>query len=119
MSQFRIGTTALIVATLAMLLAGCAKFETRDARLIKRVNPIYPTEAAAQGIEGRVFLEFTIGQDGRIKDIVVVEATPPGTFEAAAIEALSQWEYEPALRRGRAVDVPEGEIVLEFTVQPN
>ena len=89
----------------------------QDARIIKRVDADYPPQAAADGIEGRVIIEFTIGKDGVPKDIVIVEANPPGIFEAVSIAALNQWRYEPARKLGRVAESPEAEAVFNFRLE--
>jgi TonB family protein len=39
--------------------------------------------------------------NGSTADIEVVQAEPFGLFEANAIRALQQWQYEPAIRDGQ------------------
>lgn len=40
--------------------------------MVSSVAPVYPDVARKAGLEGTVFLEFTVGQDGRVRDAVVV-----------------------------------------------
>lgn len=103
-----------LVFTAILSLAACAHFENRDAILVTSVQPDYPQEARDQGIEGRVVLEYIINEEGIPVDIQIVEATPKGVFELAAIAALSQWRYQPALKMGRPTRSPEAEAVLNF-----
>lgn len=105
-----------LLLPLILLLAGCSHLETRDATLIRDVKPVYPEEARLRGIEGRVVLEFTINEDGVPVDIQIVEATPEGVFELAAISAVSQWRYRPALKYGRKKRIEESEAVLNFSL---
>ncbi|MYJ74328.1 MAG: energy transducer TonB, partial [Gammaproteobacteria bacterium] len=104
--------TALVLGTLAMLLTlgsasagggpGCPGYVKTDggdsdasqkaeqARLadflpIVKVAPVYPEEAIAKGIEGQVLVEFGVTEKGEVRDPVVVEADPPGTFDEAAL----------------------------------
>lgn len=98
------------------MLAACGHLETRDAVLVTRVQPDYPEVARERSIEGRVVMEFTINEDGIPAGIIVVDATPSGIFESAAIAALSRWRYQPAVRYGKRVAVPENEIVMEFSL---
>ena len=37
---------------------------------------------------------------------VVVESSPPGVFDRAAISAISGWRYRPAKYNGAPVEVP-------------
>jgi TonB family protein len=56
------------------------------------LNVSYPP--TAQGIEGRVILEFTLHPNGTASDVTVVEATPKGPFERAAINAVRRGRYD-------------------------
>ena len=64
-----------------------------------------PKESASTVLhEGSVVLEFTIAADGTTKDIVVVESSPPGLFDQAAVEALGKWRYKPKIENGQPVE---------------
>jgi TonB family protein len=67
-------------------------------KLVKSVQPSYPRRANAAKTEGWVELDFTVAEDGAVKDIAVHAASIPGVFEDAAIGALSQWRYQPVVR---------------------
>jgi protein TonB len=73
--------------------------------LVSRVLPVYPPMARARSIEGRVLLRAVIDRDGHVEEaITVVESEP--VFDAAAVEALHKWRFEPGRDRdGRAVRV--------------
>jgi protein TonB len=45
-------------------------------------------------VEGWVVLEYTINDRGQVVRPRVIEATPPGVFDGAALEAVSRWRYE-------------------------
>jgi TonB family protein len=62
---------------------------------LKRGNPRYPNAAFRKGIEGSVLLEFSVDADGHVVAPGVVDATPPGVFERAALDAVSGWSYQP------------------------
>jgi protein TonB len=53
-----------------------------------------------------VTLEFTVTTTGELRDVHVVEATPPGVFDLAAVSAVRRWRYAPMLVNGTAVEVP-------------
>ena len=44
--------------------------------------------------------------NGEPRDVRVVEATPPGVFDRAAIAAVKRWHYEPVIANGAPVEVP-------------
>jgi TonB family protein len=71
-----------------------------EFRRTREVQPDYPRGARRNGIEGFVDLEFTIAMDGTTRDIVVAGAQPAKVFDNAAIDALSQWRFEPIVKEG-------------------
>lgn len=72
-------------------------------RKTKEVRPVYPREAKEAGIEGVVVLELIVRPDGRVKSVKVIESVPE--LDAAAVDAVLQWEFEPTYRDGKAVSV--------------
>jgi TonB family protein len=66
--------------------------------LVKSVKPLYPAKAEVSHTEGWVELDFTVAENGEVKDIVVHAANPRGVFESAAMGALSRWRYKPVLK---------------------
>jgi TonB family protein len=75
--------------------------DARQLTLVKSVNPIYPQKATAAATQGWVELEYTVGVNGAVSDVVVRAAAPPGIFDQAALAALAQWRYQPVLRDGK------------------
>lgn len=74
---------------------------------IKRVDPVYPPDAARSGTTGFVELEYSIGPDGKVTDASVVNAQPGRVFVAAAVKAVKQWEFAPG-------ESSHGKVKLEF-----
>ena len=85
-----------------------------DAVPLVRVPPQYPPRAIARGLEGRVLVEFTISPIGTVEDPHIVAFEPTSAFNAAALEAIRQWRYEPKRVDGRAVAQPGIRIVIPF-----
>jgi protein TonB len=75
----------------------------QSSKLIRKVDPIYPAQAKAEGIEGSVTLQVTIGEDGQVQSAEPIEGNP--ILAAAAQEAVKQWGYQPTLLNGRPVSV--------------
>ena len=84
------------------------------ARVVSRVDPEYPKLARQAGASGVVELEATISLDGRVKNPRVVHGNT--MLQRAAIDAVLQWRYQPAMLNGRAVESPV-EIKLTFVAQ--
>ncbi len=70
---------------------------------IHRVEPIYPAIARTARVFGPVELEGVIGTDGRIHELRVVSGHP--LLAKAALDAVSQWIYNPTRLNGEPVEV--------------
>ncbi|NID15744.1 energy transducer TonB [Luteibacter yeojuensis] len=76
-----------------------------DAVLIRQVSPRYPTAAMRANQEGWVDVELTVGTDGTVGNVTVVDSQPKHVFDRSAIDAVSRWEYKPATRNGEPMAV--------------
>lgn len=66
---------------------------------------VYPEVAKDNGVQGRVTLQFTIGTDGRIHDVVVL-SSPDETLSREAVRVVSSSpKWEPGRQRDRAAKV--------------
>jgi TonB family protein len=75
---------------------------------LTRVNKLdvqYPTRALQTGVEGWVEIAYTVGPDGSVTNVKVVNATPPKVFEASATRAVSHLRYQPVVQGGKAIPV--------------
>ena len=68
------------------------------------IRPIYPREAAIQGTEGWVKIEFTITETGMVKNPKIIDANPSRIFNRAAIRAILKWKFKPRVVEGIAVE---------------
>ena len=67
----------------------------------QRVEPIYPREALEQRIVGEVQLQAVVAEDGTVHDVKVIKGHP--LLARAAIQAVSQWRYQPYLLNGQPI----------------
>jgi protein TonB len=74
-----------------------------DAKIIKRVIPLYPPLAKNARISGKVHLMGIIAKDGTIQKLEVLDGHP--LLVLAALEAVKQWIYRPTHLNGEPVDV--------------
>ena len=74
-----------------------------EAKMIKRVVPIYPALAKQARVSGSVRLEGIIAKDGTIQQLRVISGH--ALLVKAAIDAVKQWVYSPTLLNGQAVEV--------------
>ena len=68
------------------------------------IRPMYPRDAAMQGLEGWVKVEFTITPVGTVKDPRVIDADPPRIFNREALRAILKWKFKPRVVDGVAVE---------------
>ncbi len=85
-------------------------------RVLKEVKPWYTARALLDRIQGTVVLAFVVRANGEPVDIRVVRSLDPGGLDDQAIEAVSQWRFEPGRLAGRPVDVVVT-VLLDFTMR--
>ena len=73
------------------------------AKLITKVDPVYPEMARQAQIQGVVKLSAIIDKDGRVANLQVNSGHP--LLVPAAIDAVKQWRYQPTLLNGEPVEV--------------
>jgi protein TonB len=85
--------------------------------LVQEVKPAYTAEAMRAKVQGSVYLECVVRQDGSTGDCRVVRSLDP-TFglDQEAIRAARQWRFRPGTRFGQPVPVLVT-IELMFTLR--
>jgi protein TonB len=89
----------------------------RDVIPLVRIDPTYPPREQSRGVEGWVLVQFTVTATGTVRDAVVVESEPKSVFDAAALEAIGRWRYNPRVDRGIAVDRVGLRTLIRFELQ--
>jgi TonB family protein len=72
---------------------------------------LYHKAPETLGIAGTVHAIATVGKDGRLKNIRIEQGDP--VVGRAAMEALKQWIYRPAILNGEPVEA-ETKVTLQF-----
>jgi protein TonB len=67
--------------------------------VIEKIQPKYPPEAREEKLMGTVVVETVITEEGLVDAIEVVTSDDP-RFSEAAVSAIKQWRFEPALCDG-------------------
>jgi protein TonB len=88
--------------------------QDRDVIPLVRVPPDYPPRA---NTEGWVKVQFSITEIGSVRDAFVVEASPAGVFDAAALKAIARWRYTPKIEGGVAVERVGVQTLIRFELQ--
>ena len=86
---------------------------------IVKVQPQYPRRALSRGMTGWVIVEFTVTEQGSVRDAVAVENcgwiknarkegecfdNPNSVFDSAAVKAASKFKYKPKVIDGEPVE---------------
>jgi protein TonB len=86
----------------------------RPPNKTKDVKPVYPTIAQTARVEGIVIIEATIGPAGTVLETKLLRSIP--LLDAAALEAVRQWEFIPTLLNGSPVAVVMT-VTVNFTLR--
>ena len=70
---------------------------------ITKVQPEYPEIARSANVDGTVMIQALVGKDGRVKDTKIVKSV--AMLDAAAVAAVKQWVFKPALSNNKPVAV--------------
>ena len=81
---------------------GTAPASTRvlPPRILRQTEPSYPESLRQQRIEGRVAVRMLVLEDGSVGDADVVSSSGYGEMDAAAVDAVRQWQFVPARHEG-------------------
>jgi len=83
------------------------------AKLVNRVQPIYPPLARQTRISGTVRLHAIIAKNGSVEQLTVESGHP--LLVQSALDAVRQWRYQPTLLNGDPVEV-DTEIDVIFSL---
>jgi periplasmic protein TonB len=73
-------------------------------RKVKGDSAAYPERARRQQLEGTVAISLLIDENGVPHDLTVVESAGP-VLDAAVLDAVKQWRFEPARKDGVRVKI--------------
>ena len=68
------------------------------------VAPEYPQRALERNLQGWVDIEFTVGTDGKTRNVSVTASSHEAFFRREATDAVSKWQFEPRVFMGRAIE---------------
>ena len=70
--------------------------------LVHHHPPEFPRRMlVSRDVEGYVELIATLGVDGKVLEVSIIESEPTGFFDRAASKAVLKWQYEPGLHQCR------------------
>ncbi|TQM12330.1 outer membrane transport energization protein TonB [Pseudoxanthomonas sp. 3HH-4] len=77
---------------------------SRDARpLSGNAEPKYPASMLRAGVGGTVVVQAELDANGNPVNVRVIERSGERDLDRAALSAVRQWRFEPAMRNGKAI----------------
>ena len=83
--------------------------------ILHKVAPRYTEMARRAGVQGTVIIEAIIDERGRVTNQRILRSLPMG-LDQAAMEAVQQWRFTPAMRGDKPVRV-YFTLTVNFTIQ--
>jgi protein TonB len=84
--------------------------------ILTRMPPFYPLNAKRRGIQGWVNVKFVVNEQGRVENVSIVTAQPPGVFDASVMRCMSGWRFKPGTVQGVPVKV-WAETTIRFELE--
>jgi protein TonB len=78
------------------------------------IAPVYPAIAQTARVQGVVILEAVLDAEGRVESVRVLRSIP--LLDQAAVDAVQQWRFTPALLNGTPVPVVMT-VTVDFTLK--
>ncbi|GAC1620718.1 MAG: hypothetical protein NVS9B13_11290 [Candidatus Acidiferrum sp.] len=73
------------------------------AKIIERVEPVYPPLARQAHVQGKVRLHAIIAKDGSVEELEVISGQP--LLIKPAMDAVRKWRYAPTIFMGQPIEV--------------
>ncbi len=109
------GTTKENAAPVAVEPEPPADAPLEPAKLVRAAMPVYPPSAMRSFITGDVRISAEVEANGRVGKVTVISG--PKALRDAAVEAMKQYEYEPATKSGKAV-ASQVTVTIKFWFDP-
>jgi periplasmic protein TonB len=80
--------------------------------------PHYPDEAKKKHLEGTCVVRYTIGKNGRIIDMAILNHAIDPIFDEETLNTIRGWRYRPMMMNGKPVEVVhEVEVNYQYVVR--
>lgn len=67
------------------------------------IHYVYPETARKAGVEGSVLVLLKVDEQGRVREVEVLESVPPGVFDELVLDTLRRVTFTPARLNGLPV----------------
>jgi TonB family protein len=86
------------------------------ASVIKQSPPKYPRMELIRGKEAWVHVTYCIDESGETQNISILDSVGGQEFEQAAIDAVDQWQFKPALIGGEPSWQSRNQAYISFAI---
>jgi TonB family protein len=69
-----------------------------ESKMVRKVQPAYPQEAADLGVTGSVLIDVVVAKDGHVENLRLRSGHP--LLAPAALQAVRQWIFQPFVVNG-------------------
>jgi len=85
---------------------------------VEHEYPHYPDKAKKNRLEGTCVVRYTVGKDGRIIDIAILNHAVDPMFDEETLNTIRSWRYRPMMMNGKPVEVVhEVEVNYQYIVR--
>ena len=85
-----------------------------DIEFTRYAEPVFPSQLLNAPVTGWVDVAFTIGVDGKTRNIKVTGSDLPEDFVQPSLTAVDSWSFQPYLHNGEVVPVHSA-VRLHYT----
>jgi periplasmic protein TonB len=68
---------------------------------VSKTPPTYPSSLLSKGIGGRVLVNCTVDDTGRVTGTSIKQSSGHPDLDKAAVNAVNKWKFKPATKAGR------------------
>ena len=102
-----------LVANIGQAQTSMTSPERQSLKILQTVTPVFPMELPEQGyMEGEARIAIAVDETGKLTDWLIVGYTHR-RFADESVNAIKQWEFEPARVQGKPVSV-QTELLISF-----
>jgi protein TonB len=85
---------------------------------VEHEYPHYPDAAKKKHLEGSCVVRYTVGKNGRIIDIAILNHAVDPIFDEETLNTIRAWRYRPMMMNGKPVEVVhEVEVNYQYVVR--
>lgn len=70
---------------------------------VSKIQPSYPSSLLSRGIGGKVLVNCTIDDSGKVVSTSVKKSSGNSELDRAAVSAVTKWKFKPAQKAGRNI----------------